>query len=305
MLVTVKASSDKYSLVRLATGETAYVDNIYLTKNPNLHNGEYSVVEKNKDTVLTMDAYLYNNNGTYMQFLKAGEKCHMVATNGEYTLITLEDGTSGYVLDMSLMNFYQQINGYAFISKGTTIYRDKNMKEAYRTSEDEVIEVAFITGRYAAIFDGSTQDYLYVSPDALKSKFIVVDLNAQRMHCFNDYQNTKTWPTRTGKDSSSTTTGAFDIDAKIPDWEFTTFPGSYANYWIPIDPVTQEGIHDLVGDDEWNYGNEAYHDRGSHGCIRVPKEASAYVYETYQIGDIVFVCPVFMYAMQNTVRARK
>lgn len=288
-IVTIQGIGSKYSIIELPDNRIAYTENTYLIKNPNLHNGEYSLVEKNKDTFLTMDAYLYDINGMYCTVLKKDTPCHMVASNGEYTLITLEDGTNGYVLDVSLMGLYQQIDGYGFISKGTTIYRDKSMKEVYRTSEDEVIQVSFITGRYAAIFDGSTQDYLYVKPDAIKSNFIVVNLNEQRMYCYLDYQNTNTWPTRTGRDSSPTHTGAYDIDAKVSDWEFTTFPGSYAKYWIPIDPDTQEGIHDLVGDDEWNYGNGAYHSYGSHGCMRVPVAASEYVYENYEIGDMVLV----------------
>ena len=70
--------------------------------------------------------------------------------------------------------------------------------------------------------------------------------------------------------------------------KFTTYRGSYASYWILINEYG-EGIHDLIGDDEQNYGNEAYHEYGSHGCIRVPKEASKYVYENYDVGDMVLV----------------
>lgn len=305
MLVTVIKSSDKYSLVKLSTGEMAYVENIFLIKCPNLHDAEYMMVETNKDTILTNDCYLYDNNGMYLDYLKNGEACHMVASNGEYTLITREDGSSGYVLDMMLMNAYQQIDGYAFINKGTNLYRDKNFKELYRASDGEVIQVEHITSRYAAILDGTTQDYLYVKPSDLKSNFVVVDLNAQRMYCYTDYQIDSIWPTKTGKDSTPTHTGAYDIDAKTTDWEFTNFPGSRARYWIPIDPQTQEGIHDLVGDDEQNYGTGAYHSNGSHGCMRVPQAASKYVYDTYQIGDIVFVCESYKYGEQATIKTRK
>jgi lipoprotein-anchoring transpeptidase ErfK/SrfK len=44
-----------------------------------------------------------------------------------------------------------------------------------------------------------------------------------------------------------------------------------------------------VGDDEWNYGDQTYHEYGSHGCVRVPREASEFVYNNYEVGDMVLV----------------
>ena len=38
-----------------------------------------------------------------------------------------------------------------------------------------------------------------------------------------------------------------------------------------------------------NYGNEAYHIYGSHGCIRVPVEASEFIYNTSPVGTMVLV----------------
>ena len=283
------AKNDTFTCVELPNGETAFVYNGSLIKCANIHNAEYTTVGYDRDGVIKCDSYLYDASGMYMGYLYEGQTCYKFSTNGEYTAINLPDGRIGYVLASSLENMYQQIDGAAFIKAGTPLYLNKGLTEFYRNANDEMVYVEYLTSEYAAIFDESGQNLLYMNPAGLDDDFILVDISDQKMDCYIDYHVAGSWGTRTGKDASPTHTGAYDIDAKVPNWEFTTFPGSYAKYWIPIDTGTQEGIHDLVGDDEWNYGTEAYHTNGSHGCIRVPVEASEFVYENYDTGDMVYV----------------
>ncbi len=289
LLVDVVSSSDKYTLVKLPTGEQGYVENGYLVKCPNVHVTEYVKFNQPMDNTLACNAYLYNNAGMYVSYLYEGQTCKVMASNFEYSLITLPDGTSGYVLDRSLTGNYQVVDGYAFIPYGTRVYYDKQLSKLWRITDNEVLYVEYTTNKYAAIFDTNNCETYYIEPKVLRDDFILVDLNKQRMECYLDYQLAGSWGTRSGKDSTPTHTGAYDIDEKVADWEFTTYPGSYAKYWIPISTENQEGIHDLVGDDEQNYGNESYHTYGSHGCIRVPVAASKFVYDNYNIGDMVLV----------------
>ena len=287
LLVKVISSNGKYSLIELPTNEKCYVDSGYLVKCVNVHNDDYIKYDTVKDSKLLNDAYLYDDNGMYVGYLHTNEECRIIASNNEYSLISLTGERLGYVLNDSLANSYEKVYGYAFVKAGTPLYLDKKLTNYYRTTDDEILYVEKIMGKYATIAeDGKT---IFVNASDLHDDFIDVNLNNQRMDCYIDYMLTNSYPTRTGRDSSPTHTGAFDIDEKITNWEFTTYPGSHAKYWIPISPVTEEGIHDLVGDDEQNYGNEAYHDYGSHGCIRVPVEASEYVYNNYQVGDMVLV----------------
>lgn len=288
LMVDVVSSSDKYTVVKLPNGESGYVENGYLVKCANVNVTEYTYFDT-EDRTLATDAYLYNNAGMYIGYLHAGDTVKLNASNFEYSYVTLNDGTSGYVLDKALTGNYQTINGMAFIPQGTRVYSDKKLTKLWRISGDEAVYVEYIANKYAAIYDTVDNTMYYVAPNAFRDDFVLVDLDSQRMECYLDYQLAGAWGTRSGRDGSPTHTGAYDIDEKITDWEFTTYPGSYAKYWIPISPVTQEGIHDLVGDDEQNYGNEAYHTHGSHGCIRVPKEASKFVYDNYEVGDMVLV----------------
>ncbi len=286
-IVTLLAQNNTYSLVELASGKKCYVNSGYLIKCPNVHNAEYEALNENGKIIT--DAYIYDRNGMYIGFIHEFEPCYTLASNGEYCFVELEDGTRGYVVARSVEETYQNIRGYAFIKAGTNLYYDNEFTRFCRTSDDEVIYVEYMTKKYASVFDDDGCENLYVRPEALDDDFILVDLSDQQMSCYIDYQLASSWPTRTGKDSTPTVTGAFDIDEKTTDWEFTTYPGSFAKHWMPIDTATQQGIHDLIGDDEWNYGNESYHEYGSHRCIRVSREASQYVFDNYQIGDYVLV----------------
>ena len=289
LIVRVISSNGKYTFVELPTGEKGYVDSGYLVKCANVNTDNYIYYEDGIDSALVSDAYIYNDNGMYIGYLHSGETCKIMASNYEYSYITLSDGTCGYVLDKVLTGNYNDVNGMAFISYGTRLYYDKQLSKLYRITDNEAIYVEYISNKYAAIYDTESNGIVYTDSRVIRDDFVLVDLNDQKIDCYLDYQLAGSWGTRSGKDSTPTHTGAFDIDEKIADWEFTTYPGSYAKYWIPISNETQEGIHDLVGDDEQNYGNEAYHTHGSHGCIRVPAEASKFVYDNYEVGDMVLV----------------
>ena len=287
MIVKVISSNGKFTLVELPTGEKGYVQSGYLIRCVNVHADDYIEYNEAKDSTLLSDAYLYDDNGMYIGYASANEACHIIASNNEYSLVSLPERRMGYILNESLNGVYEKIYGYAFVKAGTILYNDKKMTDVYRVTDNEILYVEKIAYKYATISEGNKM--LYINASDLHDDFIEVKLTSQRMDCYLDYQLTNTYPTRTGRDSSPTHTGAYDIDEKITNWEFTNYPGSRAKYWIPISPETQEGIHDLIGDDEQNYGNEAYHDYGSHGCIRVPRVASQYVYENYNVGDMVLV----------------
>ena len=127
-----------------------------------------------------------------------------------------------------------------------------------------------------------------MKPNNIDKDYIIVNISSQRMDCYLDYQLVGSYPTRTGKNDTPTHEGAFDIDWKAENWEFENYPGKKAKYWISINEFG-EGIHDLIGDDAQNYGNNAYQLDGSHGCIRVPATASEFVYNNYEVGDMVLV----------------
>ena len=256
----------------------------------NLDNSKkYEVITENKERVLNSVAAVYDSSGYLKGYKNTDEKCTIVASNGEFALVTFEDGTDGFVYLNTLSNTVTQINGYALVKNDTNLYADKNFTQIVKEiSANDIVFVCHKSDEYIAVGDFTNQKINYMKPNNIDKDFIVIDISSQRMDCYLDYQLENSYPTRTGKDSTPTHEGSFDIDWKAENWEFKNYPGSYANYWIPINEYG-EGIHDLVGDDEQNYGNKAYQLNGSHGCIRVPSEASKFVYDNYEVGDMVLV----------------
>ena len=286
--VIVLKSNNDFSLIQTENGYTFYVKNQDLYEIPNLKNSNYETVLENKDMFANKNTNIYDNNGFIIYTLFASEKCNAVANNQEYTLITLDNGIEGFIKNEDLSKVLKKLNTYAYTNYDTNIYSDKELLHPiYSIDASQLVYVNEIDETYAKI---NNSDLFIKLSDItiLNGKFIDIDLGDQSISCYLDNEKTNTWGTRTGRDGKETHTGAFDIDWKAYDWEFTTYRGSYASYWIPINEYG-EGIHDLIGDDEQNYGNEAYHEYGSHGCIRVPKEASKYVYENYDVGDMVLV----------------
>lgn len=288
IIVTVLEENDHYAKISLSDGTIGYVEKQLLIKCPKLTNYQYEIINDYKTKITNQLAYLYNNDGSYAGYLDANTICNAVANNGEYTLITLANGDSAFISSQYLTNASKQINGYGLVVNDTILYLDKELQKPEKyIKAKSIVKVIITDNNYACVLNEETGETRYIQLSTLRDDFILIDLEDQKIDCYLDYNLAGSWCTRTGKDTTPTEEGLFDIDAKAADWEFTTFPGSYAKHWIPFN--YGQGIHDLVGDDEENYGNELYHHKGSHGCVRVPNEASEFVYDNYREGDMVLV----------------
>ena len=287
-IVTLLEENSRYAKICFNDGTVGYVEKELLIKCPNLNKYNYEVVTEYKEKFAVELTYLYKSDGSYAGYIKRDTRCNAVATNGEYTLITLDNGKNAFVSSSSLVSVNKQINGYGIIIKDTVIYLDKELTMPFRyIYASDIVKVSFAQDGYACVLTDKNDEIGYIDINNLAKDYIIVDLDEQKMDCYLNYYLEGSWYTRTGKDATPTIPGFFDIDSKAKDWEFTTFPGSFANYWIPINKG--QGIHDLIGDDEANYGDDAYKENGSHGCIRVPVSGSEFVYNNYHEGDMVLV----------------
>lgn len=86
-----------------------------------------------------------------------------------------------------------------------------------------------------------------------------------------------------------TNTGIFKIRDKIENTTLGTYEvqgyETDVNYWMPIDH-TGIGLHDLERDE---YGGDVYLTNGSHGCINLPLDAAAAIFEEAVIGLPVII----------------
>ena len=147
-----------------------------------IQDGDYVVVDKNKQNEIIRDTYLYDCNGIAIDKLISTEVCNVVAINNRCALITLYNDKSGYVLLADLKNDYHSVNGSTFVKKGTAIYKDNQLSElAYITDDDSMMRIYYITNSYATVVDGHGQA-VYVQPNELDANFIFIDLTMRHLH---------------------------------------------------------------------------------------------------------------------------
>jgi hypothetical protein len=123
-------------------------------------------------------------------------------------------------------------------------------------------------------------------PAPLVAKSLAIDLSDQMMYAYENGVLVKSSPITSGKDSTPTVTGTFQIYQKLAD---TYLQGAdyrlHVNYWMPF--YDGYGIHDAY----WRhiFGGEDYHNRGSHGCLNTPDDMVAWVWNWAPVGTTVMV----------------
>ena len=289
-------SNGYYTLIELEDGTRGYITNTKLIESENQvskyvylkDNTTFYHKNLNDEMEEIHDDNLNGDTITYMFFIE-----------GEYAYIGDYYCRENYYVKLSDIDFnynIEEVNSYGYSSVDTTMNsRIDNTGETSNVDDYDLYWIYYNCGEYSYVVNETTLEGGYVKTELLnklEGDFYYVDLNAQRLYYYDSNgggrYSRREWPTRTGNDQNPTHEGCFDIDWKAKDWEFTTYRGSYARYWIPFNEYG-EGFHDLIGDDEENYGNEAYHLHGSHGCIRVPAEASEFIYNTSPVGTMVLV----------------
>jgi len=115
--------------------------------------------------------------------------------------------------------------------------------------------------------------------------FVDIDKSEQRMTLYNGNEVMVQTPVTTGKDSTPSDTGYFDIDNKVRKTYLMN--NSYVEYWMPYNGG--EGIHDAGWREDWEFGTDIYHISGSHGCINTPLEEVIQIYDNVEIGTKVLV----------------
>lgn len=120
----------------------------------------------------------------------------------------------------------------------------------------------------------------------IDNRYVIVDISEQSLYVYN---NTSLWyktPVTTGKDSTPSDIGLFEIYSKEKD---TYLVGSdyktFVNYWMPYNGG--EGLHDATWHN--NFGTDLYKQYGSHGCINMPLSITGEIYDNLEVGSKVLV----------------
>ena len=131
----------------------------------------------------------------------------------------------------------------------------------------------------------------------LHQKAVVVRLLAQTLTAYLDGKPVLTTPVTTGRPALPTPVGSFYIHSRFSPYVFTS-PWPKGNpYWYPPTPATwamyfydNDFLHDDPGEPASAFGagsqNGPY---ASHGCIHVPSNAMAFLYQWLPVGATVIV----------------
>ena len=134
-------------------------------------------------------------------------------------------------------------------------------------------------------------------PSAPHQKAIVVRLSTQTLTAYLDGKAVLTTPVTTGRPALPTPIGSFYIHTRTSPYTFTS-PWPKGNpYWYPPTPATwamyfydNDFLHDDPGEPASAFGagsqNGPY---ASHGCVHVPHNAMAFLYQWLPIGATVII----------------
>lgn len=126
--------------------------------------------------------------------------------------------------------------------------------------------------------------------DDLAGSYIEVSLDAQHLWLYKDGSLVTETDIVSGKPVKGRETyrGAWPIAYKASPYNLSSSEYGYnvkVNYWMPF--VYGQGLHDA----SWqsSFGGNRYKTNGSHGCINLPKDQSALIYNTIDAGYPIII----------------
>jgi uncharacterized protein YgiM (DUF1202 family) len=145
---------------------------------------------------------------------------------------------------------------------------------------------------------GETDDYYFIESNgnlgyvpkscvgSLHDVYVVVDISDQVLKLYNGNELLLTSDVVSGKNETPSDYGIFNIYSMSRNATLTG-PGYSCpvDYWMPYNGG--EGLHDA----QWRYsfGGDIYEYGGSHGCINLPLNTAATIYDNASVGTQVLI----------------
>ncbi len=131
----------------------------------------------------------------------------------------------------------------------------------------------------------------YENLDDTLGRVVLVDISEQLVWAFEQGEVVLESSTVTGlKDHYDTQLGVYSVILKRQNY---TMRGSYGrvkvNYWMRFNDAYAQGLHDATWRNEETFGGDTYVRNGSHGCVNLPVEFTAKLYDFVEVGTPVIV----------------
>lgn len=215
--------------------------------------------------------------------------------NDAYELSISDGGVETYVAKMHSTYHGTSRNGYFKSTPGDTVYFNvKYFGEQIDTDAMEQSLTANLQARRSGTFNAP-----YHRPAggemAFGGSYVEVNLTQQRAWLYKNGVCLLSTPLVSGDvaDNCCTPTGVYYVQEKARNCylrgaDYVTF----VNYWIGF--FWGYGLHDATW--RYNFGGDIYLYNGSHGCVNLPYNNAATIYNNIAVGT-----PVIVYGGQTTI----
>ena len=295
-------------------GKTAYVKSEYvyevnyndLLSEEDLEIKKINYVEATTDVNIRKES---NTDSEFLNTLNKGQKLettrlldngwYEVIYNGEKAFIIKE-----YVKEITEEKISNPFNKIVMFNGESNIYsKDNKIIDTVPK-----YETAFVYGKKDDKYIATVNNKIcYINIEDVidtDKKIVIVDISDQTAKLYNGNKVIVDTPVVTGKNSTPTDIGYFDIDWKERNC-YLRGPGysSYVNYWMPYNG--DEGLHDAeyhtdydengnaIMNHGWRdyseFGGNTYENNGSHGCVNLPNESAKKIYNNVEVGTKVLV----------------
>jgi L,D-transpeptidase catalytic domain/Putative peptidoglycan binding domain len=135
------------------------------------------------------------------------------------------------------------------------------------------------------------------APEPRQQKVVVIRLRAQTLTAYLDGRPVLTAPVTTGRPALPTPVGTFYVHSRFSPYVFTSPWPKGSAYWYPPTPATwamyfydNDFLHDDPGEPASAFGSGSENGPyASHGCVHVPHDAMAFLYQWLPVGATVIV----------------
>lgn len=219
--------------------------------------------------------------------LSKGDKLSFISDLGEWYKVEY-NGRNAYVYAKYakvVSECRTKASDIVFMISKTPLYDIDTFEQIANIPKRELAEVYAENDEYYLVKYDKTYGFVEKEhTQSLGDNYVIIDISDQNLKVYVDDKVIIDTPIVTGKDSSPTYCGIFDVYKKEKNVNWPEF-GVTVKYGLAFN--RGEWIHDA----SWRkkFGGEIYHESGSHGCVNIPKNIMPKVYENVEIGTPVLV----------------
>ena len=231
-----------------------------------------------------------NTNCDKLDQLSKGDKLPLIREFNDEWYEVEYNGVTAYVYKeyAKVSNNYTtkyEFSDIVFMISRTPLYNIDNFEVIKEVPKNEVAEVYAQTDDYYLVKVNGTIGYISKEhSQSLGDNYVIIDISSQNLKVYVDDKAIIDTPIVTGKDSTPTYCGVFDVYKKEENVHWPEFNVT-VRYGLAFN--RGEWMHDA----SWrkSFGGDQYHRNGSHGCVNIHPDVMKDVFENVEIGTPVLV----------------